>query len=352
MKGQAGKKGVLKFVLLFVFALAVVAAVFFISRRGGDKTSQTLDPVVKIEKPKLQNISRTMTLPAYVEAKSMIPVIPLVSGTILEFPVEVGQQVNEGDVIARIDSEPFDDQVIQAKAAYLAYENSFTRIANLYRSGNATAQNYDQAKAARDSAKAQYDMAVMQQGYATVRAKASGTVITVMSAQGSTAGQGQPLAVIADLNSLVVNLKVPEKYYSLIEDNKDTLTLTVSQNESSMSYSASPGPIDPYVNPETKTFNMECRLASDGSVKLRPGMFVKVTVVYDEHRNAPVMPQSIRKTDGSVYLYQDGKAVFWEVTPELENDDFFMVDESHAQCDFIVDGQNSVFDGQTVRLLP
>lgn len=352
MRDHVSKRKVLKFILLFVFAILIVGGFLFFKNRSGDKGSQALDPLVKIEKPAFQNISRTLVLSAYVEAKDMIPVIPLVSGTILEYPVEVGQEVNEGDVIARIDSEPYDEQVVQAKAGYLAYENSFGRIANLYRSGNATAQNYDQAKAARDSAKAQYDLALMQQGYATVRAKASGTVITVMSAQGSTAAQGQPIAVIADLNSLVVNLKVPEKYYSLIENNKDTLTLTVAQNESSISYSASPGPIDPYVNPETKTFNMECRLASDGSVKLRPGMFVKVTVVYDEHKNAPVMPQSIRKTDGSVYLYQDGKAVFWEMKPELENDDFFMVDESHAQCDFIVDGQNSVFDGQTVRLLP
>ncbi|MBP5451421.1 MAG: efflux RND transporter periplasmic adaptor subunit [Treponema sp.] len=352
MKGNAGKKGALKFVLLFVFALTVVAAVVFISRRGGEKSSQTLDPIVKIERPKIQNISRTLVLPAYVEAKNMIPVIPLVSGTILEFPVEVGQQVNEGDVIARIDSEPFDGQVLQAKAAYLAYENSFARIANLYRSGNATAQNYDQAKASRDSAKAQYDLAVMQQGYATVRAKASGTVITVMSAQGSTAAQGQPLAVIADLSSLVVNLKVSEKYYPLIERNRDTLSLKVSQSGSDSSYDAVLGPIDPYVNPETKTFNMECRLDSDASLSLKPGMYVKVTVVYDEHRNVPVMPQSIRKTDGSVYIYQDGKAVFTDIKVELENDDFFMVDESHAQCDFIVDGQNSVFDGQTVRVLP
>lgn len=352
MKDHVSKKKVLKFILLFVFAILIVGGFLFFKNRSGVKGSQTLDPVVKIEKPKIQNISRTLVLPAYVEAKNMIPVIPLVSGTILEFPVEVGQQVNEGDVIARIDSEPFDGQVLQAKAAYLAYENSFARIANLYRSGNATAQNYDQAKASRDSAKAQYDLAVMQQGYATVRAKASGTVITVMSAQGSTAAQGQPLAVIADLSSLVVNLKVSEKYYPLIERNRDTLSLKVRQSGVDTSYDALLGPIDPYVNPETKTFNMECRLDPDASLSLKPGMYVKVTVVYDEHRNVPVMPQSIRKTDGSVYIYQDGKAVFTDMKVELENDDFFMVDSMYSQSDFIVDGQNSVFDGQAVRVLP
>ncbi|MBR4005594.1 MAG: efflux RND transporter periplasmic adaptor subunit [Treponema sp.] len=352
MREHVGKKWVLKFVLLFAAAGIIILFVLFFNGRKGRESSQALDPLVKIEKPQLMDISRTLVLPAYVEAKEMIPVIPLVSGTILEYRVEVGQQVAQDDVIARIDSEPFDQQVLQAKAGYLAYENSFGRIANLYRTGNATAQNYDQAKAARDSAKAQYDLALMQQGYATVRAKAGGTVITVMSAQGSTAAQGQPIAVIADLNSLVVNLKVSEKYYPLIEQNKDTLSLTVVQPESGLSYSASLGPIDPYVNPETKTFNIECRLASDGSVLFRPGMFVKVTVVYDEHKDVYVMPQNIRKTDGSVYLYQDGKAVFWDVKPELENDDYFMVDEAHSKTDFIVEGQNTVFDGQTVRLLP
>ncbi len=341
-----------KFVMLFVFAsVAVAASLFFRGRKGG-KTFEALEPAVKIEKPQISDISRKMNLSAYVEAENMIPVIPLVSGTILEYRVKVGDQVKEGDVIAKIDSEPFDEQVVQARAGYLAYENSFARISNLYRSGNATAQNYDQAKAARDSAKAQYDLALMQQGYATVRAKKDGTIITVMSSQGSTAAQGQPLAVIADLSSLVVNLKVSEKYYPLIESNGDSIRLSVMQNGSEKSYGADLGSIDPYVNPETKTFNIECNLPPDASSTLRPGMFVKVCVIYDEHKNVPVMPQSIRKTDGSVYLYEDGKALYLEIRPEVENDDFFMVDSIHAQSDFIVDGQHSVFDGQSVRVLP
>ena len=45
----------------------------------------------------------------------------------------------------KIDDEPFVQQMKQAEAAYFAAENTFKRIANLYKSGSTTQQNYDSA---------------------------------------------------------------------------------------------------------------------------------------------------------------------------------------------------------------
>ncbi len=351
-KGGLKKKAgtVIRFLVLFGMALLIVVLVRIFAAHNKVQGLEVQAPLVKVERASLRNISRSLTLSGYIEAKAMIPVIPLVSGTVIDYPVEVGQSVREGDVIARIDSEPFDQQVVQARAAYLAYENSFKRIQNLYQGGNATEQNYDQTKAARDSAKAQYDLALLQKSYATVRSKSSGTVITTMSAKGSTAAQGQPLAVVADLNSLIVNLKIPEKYYSIIERNKADVTVLVRRPESDEVCSALVGPVDPYVNPQSKTFNMECRLENAADVLFRPGMFVKVSLVYDTHQQVPAMPQSIRKTDGSFYVLEDGKAVHCSLVPEIEDSEFFMIGQEFLEKDFIVEGQNSVFDGQTVRL--
>ncbi|HBB42015.1 MAG TPA: hypothetical protein DEO40_02550 [Treponema sp.] len=343
------RKTLIQILIIISASILVIAAILFFSSRKKDDEVELRLPVVRVENPSRGTIQSSVTLSGHVEAKSMIPVVPLVSGTVLDFPVQVGQSVKEGDVVARLDSEPFDQQVMQAKASYLAYENAFKRVERLYKGGNATEQNYDQSKAARDAAKAQYDLALLQQGYATVRSKSSGTVITVMSAKGSTAAQGQPVAVVADLSALVVNLKVPEKYYTLIAQNKDSLSISVIHPDSGESFSAEPGPIDPYVSPQTKTFNVECRLSGNVSL-LRPGMFVKTKIVYKTFSNVPVLNQSIRKTDGSVYVLKDGKAEHLEIIPLAEDEINFAVDESYADFQFIVDGQNSVFDGQEVKI--
>ena len=92
----------------------------------------------------------------------MIPVVPFVSGTIMEYPIKSGMQINKGDLIAKIDDEPYKQQMLQAKAAYLGYQSTFERVENLYKANAATQQNYDSAKAQRDAAKAQYDLAILQ----------------------------------------------------------------------------------------------------------------------------------------------------------------------------------------------
>ena len=72
-------------------------------------------PLVTVANPVMGQISETLTLSAHVEARSMIPVIPMVRGTILEYPVSVGQTVEKGDLLAVIDEEPFKQQMLHLK---------------------------------------------------------------------------------------------------------------------------------------------------------------------------------------------------------------------------------------------
>jgi multidrug resistance efflux pump len=69
----------------------------------------------------------------YVEAESMIPVVPLVSGTILEYPVKAGQLIREEEFVARIDEAPFKQQMLQAKAGYFGLQSTFERVESLFK---------------------------------------------------------------------------------------------------------------------------------------------------------------------------------------------------------------------------
>lgn len=305
---------------------------------------------VKVAKPYRADVEQSLKLNGYIEAQAMIPVVPFVQGTITGYYAKAGDSVREGDVLAQIDSEPYELQLRQAEAVYLAAEATFTRVSNLYSSGAATQQNYDEAKAQYDAYKAQYELAGMQLGYATVTAPKSGTVLISSGAEGSIATSTNPLYVIADLNRLQINLNVPERYFDLINANKDSIRAIVTREGAEAT--AVVDTIAPYVSPESKTFKVTLRLEGDVS-SFRPGMYVGIDMVYNTYAGALVIDQTTRNTDGSAYWYdpetQTARHIVLDV---LASDNTrIVIDEKWKDTLFIVDGQGSVMDGQKVSLI-
>ena len=339
-------------IVRWIITLAVIGAGLFLIWKfvinRPKKVFENPLAAVVTAKPYRASVDQTLELSGYIEPQALIPVVPFVQGTITGYYAKAGDYVNEGDVLAQIDSTPYELQAKQAEAVYLAAEATFTRVSNLYESGAATRQNYDEAKAQLDAYKAQYDLANVQLGYATVTAPKSGTILMADSAEGSIGTSSNPLYVIADLNSLQINLNVPERYFNLIIANKDNIRAIVYRDGAEV-----PAVVDtvaPYVSPESKTFKVTLKLQGDVS-QFRPGMYVRVSMVYMTYENALVLDQTTRNTDGSAYIYdpetQTAKYVSLDVI--ASDNTKFIIDEKWADTLFIVDGQGTVLDGQKVN---
>ena len=359
-KSLAAKK--VKKVLIF----CAVAVFFFIlillvtNKKTVEQKTETL-PVVVIQKPVRQNLVESISISGYIEAKSMIPVVPFVSGTITEYPVSVGDYVEKNQLLAKIDDKPFRQQMIQAEAAYFAAKSTYDRVESLYKAGATTQQNYDTTRAQYDANKAQYDLAKLQLGYTEVCSPISGTVLVADQAVGDIGNQQSPVAIVADLNNLVVRLKVPEKYFDLFVSEKENLSVKITRPAEKNLFEDAVSPaiienIAPYVSPQNKTFEVVCRLTQN-SERFKPGMFVKVQIAYKTYENVPVIPLNAKKMDGSFYIYdEESQTVHFQMPDEKTsissvNDGInFIVDEQFADSYFVIDGQNFVFDGQKVRL--
>lgn len=337
-------------VLAAVIVLILIAVDMFLSNQDKIVYSPP-KPLVVVEKPQKGRVSKRGLFPSYVQAKDMISVIALVGGTIETFPVEVGQVVQKGEVLATLDSEPFRQQVKQAEAAYLASESTFARISSLYQNKATTSQNFDQAKAQRDAAKAQYDLAKLQLDYARVEAPVTGTILMKKGSVGTLSGGQQPLAVMADLSSLVVNVEVPETYYETFWNNLDTLRIEITSPLWAFPLYATLLHIDPFIQSESKTFGMEALLESADEL-VKPGMAVGVCITYEEEDDAYRMSQSIRKSDGSWYLYhpETHRVEYIRDSIELEDEEYFKVPKAYQGSYFVTDGQHNLFDNQEVRL--
>ena len=346
----------LRYALFGAVAVIFVLLTILVTRKKPVEEKEDAVPAVVIEKPVNGTLVESVSISGYVEANAMIPVIPFVSGTITEYPARAGDFVEKDTMLAKIDDEPFRQQMLQAQASYSAAKSTFDRISNLYKSGSTTQQNYDSAKAQADAAKAQFDLAKLQLDYTEVRAPVDGTILIADQAVGDIGNQSQPVAVLADLSNQVVRLKVPEKYFDLFTLERDNLSVKITRPAEKNMYedavtTATIENIAPYVSPESKNFIVVCHLDEPGD-RFRPGMFVKVQVAYKTYENVPLISLKARKMDGSFYIYNEDNST----VKFVEGNNFpvdgtnFIVPEEYRNSYIVLDGQNFVFDGQKVRV--
>ena len=391
------RHGLLKYILVVVIALVIVLGVKFFA--GREAVSYTVPvPAVTVALPVVGTMEESLTINGHVEARSMIPVIPLVSGTIVDYPAKAGEQVKKGQLLAQIDPESFRQQMLQAQAAYTGFESSFKRVEGLYKAGAATQQEYDTVKAQRDAARAQYDLAVLQLGYASVNSPVAGTVLAAPLSAGSVAAAPQPVAVVADLSDLVVRLQVPEKYFTLFSQYRHQLKaqIILPQDEVGLSVAGAvaramagteaggvklaQGRLDtmaPYIDGSSKTFETVFQLEA-GREWFTPGMFVQVRIVFNSLENVLLLPITARKMDGTLYFLEaageenlkskadsvadsaaesaadlgaaiGGRLGALNHRDSVSDNQWLVVPDAYKNTLFVVEGQERVLAGQQVQ---
>ncbi len=345
-------------VVMYLVLIAIFIGLFFLLRwfystRTETTYTRPTSPVV-VEVPEVRNIKKEVTFSSNISAESKIPVVPYVEGTILEYYIEEGDYVSEGNVIAKIDPEPYQLQYDQALSAYLGYDSSFQRIEKLYKTNSVSQQDYDAIKAQRDAMKAQLELAKLQLSYTDVIAHTSGTVLKTTSSQGSTAIKGTPICTIADLSNLVVNLNLGEKYYAFFTENLANVKITVTRPANSYSSeattTASIKSISPYIDPTSRNFKLY--LSLDDPTGFQPGMFVKVTVTFAEQEGPSIHRKSVKLDNSAYYVDEESMtARYVDLTDAFMNDEFVLLPAGYENNKFIAKGQNSLFEGQAVSIV-
>ena len=346
---KKGTKAVLRYLLLFiVVALATLISHLYFSSRS-EVTYQAPPPAVEVSHPERRTLSRTVDFFGYVAPEKMAPTVPFVSGTVLSFPHEVGDELEKDDVICTLDKRPYELQLKQAEAQYLALSSSFERVESLYESGAVPRQEYDTLKAQADAAKAQLELASLQLSYADVTTPISGTIISKNGGVGSIGTSTSPIAVVADLSSLVVDVDIPERYFGEVFPNKDDLSIKVTAADGGDGFDAELVSIASVVDPTSKDFKMRIRL-SEG-VPFIPGMYVRVHLEWGERKDVLTVERRLLNHEGGLYHYLDG--VVHYIVPEVlfETDDYVQIGDEYEEYLFVTKGESQVFDGGKVNVV-
>lgn len=254
---------------------------------------------VKVEKVEAKRLSEMLEYSGDIKAKDEAIIYPKVSGKIIEKVKEDGAFVEKGETIAYID---------------------------------------------RDEVGLKFEKA-------PVESFVSGVIGRIYVDIGTNVTPQTPVALVVNMDTVKINLDIPEKYLSKItlEQNAKISVDTYPDEE----FLGQITKISPVLDLSTRTAPIEITVANEKH-SLKSGMFAKVKLILKEHDNAlVVIKESIigRTPDTYVYIVEGGKAFFKKITLGIKQGPYFEVVEGLKEGDLVVTmGQQRLRDGSIVSI--
>jgi membrane fusion protein (multidrug efflux system) len=256
---------------------------------------------------------------APIEAFAEADVIGKVGGEIRELLVEEGDEVSKGQILARLDGDRLRLGLNQSEARLRKLQREYERNIDLRSKGLLSEGDFEKIKFEMEALEASFNLASLELDYTQIRAPIDGVVSTRYVKLGNTIDVGDPLFRVTSLDPLVAYLHVPEREYQHIVAGQvvgieidalpgDPITALVSR-------------VSPIVDPQTGTFKITVEI-EDSERRIKPGMFGRISVVYDVHEDALQIPRSaiIEETGSlSVFVVVDDKAVQKVITTGYGN---------------------------------
>jgi membrane fusion protein (multidrug efflux system) len=338
--------------VILIIMIAITAALLYLNSRRGSEVLQDLPAPVVVTKPRTGSLSRTIRVTGITKSRSTVTVFPRISGRLDELNVSMGDFIQEDQVLGRIDSEPYDLALQQAQAALSGAQATYKRVESLFKSNSVSRQNYDEALANYESARALHAMAALNVEWSEIRSPLKGTVLETHMEKGSLLSPQVPLLTIADLTYPELSLELPELYYGKFQDLGSSLIVVIiipALNHDQ--FSCRIKTIAPWISPESKTFRVDL-IIDDPRDIVRPGMFATVLVELESEKDVAVLDWQALSSEGLLWYLEEGNIPHKiKYDPPLKGDEGFQVPPGMEDVSFILEGQHFLTEGVAVRIV-
>lgn len=287
-----------------VGAIVVLGLLIFriFNGNAGQENRRPAAPLVKVERPTLENITYTLRYTGNVAPAQQATIFSKVSGTLERVFVDMGVQVRQGQLLAMIDTTELYQQYQQASATFQNAQLNFRRTRELFDQNLVAKQDLDNADATAKIARANFEAAGTRLSYARITAPFSGYITRRFLDPGTlVATNNSSLFTLMDLDNLKIIINVLEKDIPQVAQGKQA-TITVD----AFPGKEFPGVVTRYsqaVDLATRTMAVEIDIANREHI-LKPGMFANVTLVVGQRKGALMVPTvALLKDDQGYYLY-------------------------------------------------
>lgn len=329
--------GFTKWIVLLVILLAAGAAVWKIRSNTAEQTAQAnrLSAAGDRPTPVLVDVVQKKTMPIYLTALGTVTpyyavtIKSRVDGQLMSVNVREGQTVRKGQVLAQIDSKPYEATVAQAQgqltkdqATAANAQAEAGRYTALYQAGVVSKESQQtqlsssgQAQGTLEADRAAIQAAKVNLGYTRISSPIDGTVglRTVDPGNIVHASDASGLMLVTQLHPITVVFTLPEDQLpQVLKLSRNGVKLAVEAYDRSETNHLATGSVltvDNQIDTTTGTVKVKAVFDNkDGA--LFPNQFVNVRLILEQRQNAVVIPAAALQTGTQgnfVYVVKDGQ---------------------------------------------
>lgn len=298
-------------------------------------------------------IQRRLTAVGTLRSNESVIIRPEIAGRITEFQFDEGQTVEQGQALVILDDSVHRAEGEQAQAALELAQSNYDRAVDLLKRKAGTTKARDEAIAELRAEQAALQLAKAHLDKTEIRAPFAGVIGLRNVSVGDFLDVGDDIVNLEQIDPLKSDFRVAEVYVGAVKPGqKIELGIDAFADEH---FDGEVYAIDPLIDESGRSILLRARLPNpDG--RLRPGLFVRVSLVLNERDGAIQVPEQALVPQGQeqfVYKVVDGKAALTKVQVGLRRDGMAEILEGLAPEDQVVTaGQLKIRDGVPVKPVP
>jgi len=327
---------------------------------GGPAVPVSVTPVQR------QNLNSYLVLNGIVEPEKKVEIYSHLSAYVKKIVKEEGDYVKENDVLAQLDDTEIiisynqaKIQLDQAKLNLEEAENNYIRSQELVKRSLVSEQDFQATEAQFKQSQLEYQNRMenfnnlkLQLDWTKIRALSEGYITERLIEAGDRVNSNTQVYTIEDFNPLLIRVFVP---------TSDAINLALGMSAEvttdvlkGLGFEGKVKLINPRIDVETGTVKVTVEVF-DNSLRLQPGMFVKVQIAIGMKENALVIPRKAilyKQNKSYVFVLNRRQVSQREVLLGLLEEDHVEVTEGLNEGEVIVIvGVEGLKDGQKVDVV-
>ena len=315
---------------------------------SGGQDEPTVEAVaVSVTEARTGTLTATSRSSGQLKPILSVTVTAKVPGRVVAVHHEMGDTVQEGDLLVELDDRDLANQLAAARAQYNQAEaqrneaaRQASRLEALLAQGAVSQQQAEQirtqatlAAAQVEAARAQLDLATSSYEGARITAPANGVLSARYVEPGGMVGAGTPVFQLVDLSTVVVDTGVAEAAINAVRPGV-SVPVTIQAD-----------------GLQTRSYKVRVVVPNPDGI-LKGGMFADVEFPLEEREGILVPVDALVESGGEAYVYvvSDGVARRVPVTVAIRSDGQVLVEGIADGDQVVIAGQNRLHNEAPVRV--
>jgi membrane fusion protein (multidrug efflux system) len=255
---------------------------------GNDGRDYEAVPVEAV-RVKRSNIEIFLVNNCTLEPEKQVDIEAKTSGIVLNILVEEGDYVKSGMPLAKLDD---DEALLALREAKLKKENAervYKNALDNFKENVISKEEFEDKRFQLEIATLELERKQLEYEYTTIESPLDGVIVERNIEEGYNIEKDQMVFKIADFDPILARIYIPEKDINKVVEGQ--MARVISEFLPDIEFMGKVKMVSPVVDPESGTVKVTIEMGDLLGGALRPGVFVSVFTIVDQHQDALLIPK-------------------------------------------------------------